>query len=127
MSTPSRSVTESGPMRSAKHHAPTVRRACWGRTRRTGIEPTTVRRPTTSSVVGPAADPGTPVPPRSAAVTGPLMASPPGAIAALVCWVGAARPGPGRPGSAETGEEVFLGHGRSRPILGADEGLGAEH
>src|SRR2546421_7982922 len=45
MSTPPGPVTASGPRWSTKHHAPMVRRARRGKTRRTGMWPTVVLRP----------------------------------------------------------------------------------
>ncbi len=65
--------TGTGPMWSAKHQAPTVRRGRCGSTRRTGSEPTCVTRPGAISTTGPVAaaspsgDAGV-----SSTVTGPL-------------------------------------------------------
>src|SRR4051812_13347237 len=75
-------VTVTGPMWSAKHQAPTVRRPRRGSTRRTGSEPTVVNRPSTTSTRG-AARLGASLPGSagwagmSVTSTGPLIRPPP--------------------------------------------------
>src|SRR5689334_7445173 len=70
MSTPPCSVTDAGPNRSTKHHAPTVRRCRRGSTRWTVIAPTCASCGSTSSMSVP---PLLPVVTASSVVTGPLM------------------------------------------------------
>ena len=76
MSRPRVSVTSSGPIWSAKHHAPTVRRPMRGRARRTRMAPTTESRlGVISTQAGLTALAWASVGEASTAPTGPLMAS----------------------------------------------------
>ena len=73
MSAPCSSLTGTGPMWSAKHQAPTVRRGRRGSTRRTGSSPTNVWRPGSSDTWRAAGLAGSGDAAASSVVTGPLM------------------------------------------------------
>jgi hypothetical protein len=76
MSRPAVSVTGAGPMWSAKHQGPTVRRSRRGSARRTGIRPTSASRLVVISTQGGATVPGPASAGGASAVpTGPLMTS----------------------------------------------------